>query len=74
LVDAMSETEKSSGGVHPLLLGILVCPVCRTSVREVNNALVCTNVACRRRYPVREGIPIMLIDEAEVVPEGEFSA
>ncbi len=50
------------------LLEILACPLCKTEVRhEVipsGERLVCTS--CGRRYPVREDIPIMLIDEAEL--------
>ncbi len=46
------------------LLEILACPACRADVREDGDALVCTS--CHRRYPVRDGIPIMLVDEAEM--------
>ena len=47
------------------LLEILACPACKTPVvlDEPNSRLICT--ACGRRYPIREGIPVMLIDEAE---------
>jgi len=47
------------------LLEILVCPKCRGELehRERENELVCR--ACRLRYQVRDGIPIMLIDEAK---------
>lgn len=46
------------------LLRILVCPKCKGPLehREAEASLVCA--ACRLRYPVRDGIPIMLIDEA----------
>lgn len=46
------------------LLEILVCPKCKGELeyRETENAIHCNN--CRLRYPVRDGIPIMLIDEA----------
>ncbi len=46
------------------LLEILVCPKCRGELeyREEEQALLCHN--CKLRYPVRDGIPIMLIDEA----------
>lgn len=46
------------------LLRILVCPRCKGALqhRESEASLVCE--ACRLRYPVRDGIPIMLIDEA----------
>ena len=48
----------------PQLLAILVCPKCKGELeyREAESALVCH--ACRLRYPVRDDIPIMLIDEA----------
>jgi uncharacterized protein YbaR (Trm112 family) len=46
------------------LLEILVCPRCRGELeyREREESLVCP--ACRLRYPVRDDIPIMLVDEA----------
>ena len=46
------------------LLEILVCPKCRGELeyREQESALICNK--CRLKYPVRDGIPIMLIDEA----------
>ncbi len=50
--------------VDPELLKILACPACKVSVRLEGQYLVCDK--CRRRYPVRDGIPIMLIDEAEL--------
>ncbi|MEW5944811.1 MAG: Trm112 family protein [bacterium] len=47
------------------LLEILACPVCKADVRydEPNQKLICAG--CGRKYPVRDGIPIMLEDEAE---------
>ena len=46
------------------LLEILVCPKCRGELeyREPESALLCKQ--CRLKYPVRDGIPIMLIDES----------
>lgn len=46
------------------LLAILVCPKCRGELeyREQEPALLCHR--CKLRYPVRDGIPIMLIEEA----------
>ena len=50
--------------VQPQLLAILVCPRCHGELdyREAEASLVCP--ACRLRYPVRDDIPIMLLDEA----------
>ncbi len=49
--------------IAPELLEILVCPVDHATVRETATHLVCG--ACGRRYPIRDGIPVMLIEEAE---------
>lgn len=52
--------------IDPKLLEILACPLCKTEVKLENERLVC--VQCGRRYPIREGIPVMLIEEAELPP------
>ena len=49
--------------IDPRLLEILACPACKTEVKLDMDRLVC--VQCGRRYPIREGIPVMLIEEAE---------
>jgi len=50
--------------LSPQLLAILVCPKCKGPLtwHEDEQALDCP--ACRLRYPVRDEIPIMLVDEA----------
>ena len=46
------------------LLAILACPACKTKVKLVADKwLVCQNPECRRKYPIRDDIPIMLIEE-----------
>jgi uncharacterized protein YbaR (Trm112 family) len=45
------------------LLEILACPLCKTGVRLEGDFLICSK--CGRRYPVRDDIPVMLVDEAE---------
>ncbi|MBE3602504.1 Trm112 family protein [bacterium] len=49
------------------LLDILACPKCKGVIHltDAGDGLVCD--ACRLRYPIREDIPIMLIDEAEAI-------
>lgn len=48
------------------LLDILACPACRTKLELVHEAwLVCQNSECRRKYPIRDGIPQMLIEEGD---------
>ncbi len=51
------------------LLEVLACPACKVPVRQEEDRLVCDQ--CSRRYPVREGIPIMLMDEAEQPGKGQ---
>jgi len=50
------------------LLEILVCPACKQplELRENPESLKCT--ACQRVYPVRDDIPILLVDEASIDP------
>jgi uncharacterized protein YbaR (Trm112 family) len=50
------------------LLDILVCPLDKTPVKLTadGNGLKCS--ACRRVYPIRDDIPVMLIDEARIEP------
>jgi uncharacterized protein YbaR (Trm112 family) len=53
-------------GLDPQLLEILRCPACRAELRVEATAseLVCTSSACGLAYPVRDGIPVLLVDEA----------
>lgn len=44
------------------LLSILACPACHEDVEPRGDMLVCTG--CGRGYPVRDGIPVMLLEEA----------
>lgn len=46
------------------LLKILACPLDKSPVELRGDRIVCTK--CGRRYPIRDGIPVMLIDEAEM--------
>lgn len=51
------------------LLEILVCPACRARVeiKPDKSGLKC--VECKRVYPIRDDIPVMLIDEAKIEDE-----
>jgi len=49
--------------LDPELVALLVCPACREPVREDHDWLVCGG--CGKRYPIRDGIPIMLVEEAQ---------
>lgn len=46
------------------LLSILACPACKADVKLENEKIICTK--CGRRYPIKDDIPIMLIEESEL--------
>ena len=48
------------------LLDILVCPVCKTGLTPKGEGLKCAQ--CRRVYPIKDDIPIMLAEEATIDP------
>lgn len=47
------------------LAKILVCPVDKGDLRQLTEQFLLECSICGRRYPVRDGIPIMLVEEAE---------
>ena len=47
------------------LLEILACPQCKAPVKLEGDWIRCQNSQCGLRYPIRDGIPVMLIEEAE---------
>ena len=69
--DVPSEPPKLGGDVDPELLAILACPLDKQPVTRQGNYLVCQE--CQRHYPIRDGIPVMLIDEA-LTPEQAAAA
>lgn len=50
--------------LDPWLLSILVCPVTRTPLRWDENAQELISEAAGLAYPVRDGVPVMLVEEA----------
>lgn len=50
-------------------LDILVCPVCKTRVELLADESGLKCVSCRRVYPIRDEIPVMLPEEATIVEE-----
>ena len=59
--------------LDPALLEILACPNCRGDLRvdDAANELVC--VSCQFAYPVRDDIPVLLVDDARR-PDGGTGA
>jgi uncharacterized protein YbaR (Trm112 family) len=58
--------------INSELLEILTCPACKGDIEynQDNQKLICIG-ECKRRYPIRDGIPVMLIDEAELPGNNE---
>ncbi len=56
----------SAVNIDDWLLEILVCPACKAPLRADESAgeLVCTSGDCGLAYPVRDDIPVLLVDEA----------
>jgi uncharacterized protein YbaR (Trm112 family) len=59
---AATEPPRLGGEVDPELLAILACPLDKQPVSRQGDYLVCPE--CGRYYPIRDGIPVMLVDEA----------
>jgi uncharacterized protein YbaR (Trm112 family) len=49
----------------PELLAILVCPVCRTQVKLTSDRQGLRCESCRVIYPIRDGFPVMIKEEAQ---------
>jgi uncharacterized protein YbaR (Trm112 family) len=51
------------------LLEMLVCPLCKVPVKQLEDQSGLKCPACRRIYPVRDDIPVMLLEEASIANE-----
>ncbi len=54
------------------LLDLLVCPLSKAPLVLEGDWLYSTDRTTRRKYPIRDGIPIMLVEESQVADEAEF--
>ncbi len=54
------------------LLEIMACPVAHVPLVQVGDWLYSTDAKTRHKYPIRDGIPVMLVEDAEVVDVEEF--
>jgi len=55
--------------IDPRLLAILVCPLTRTTLRYDAAAQELVSDVAGLAYPIRDGLPIMLVDEARRLPD-----
>jgi uncharacterized protein YbaR (Trm112 family) len=60
----MSDSNRSAGTIDPKLLEILVCPLTKTTLEYDAERQELISRAAKLAYPIRDGIPIMLPDEA----------
>ena len=65
----MSETKSSERRIDPRLLDILVCPVTKTPLRYDATRHELISDKAQLAFPIREGIPIMLVDEARKIQD-----
>lgn len=60
--------------ISPALLAILACPLCKGDVKLTADEKALKCVACHRVYPIRDDIPVMIVDEATVEPDRAVKA
>jgi len=65
--------EKLSASVDPKLLEILVCPLTKSTLEYDREKQELISRAAKLAYPIRDGIPIMLPDEARKLDESELA-
>jgi uncharacterized protein YbaR (Trm112 family) len=59
--------DRPAGSVDPKLLEILVCPLTKGPLEYDAERQELISRSAKRAYPIRDGIPIMLVDEARVL-------
>lgn len=65
------EEARRAGSVDPKLLEILVCPLTKSTLEWRPETQELVSRSARLAYPVRDGVPIMLPDEARPLDDGE---
>lgn len=69
-----SPCDTSIMPIDAVLLDILVCPLSKAPLKEVDGALISTDPETRMRYRIDGTIPVMLVAEAEQMSESEWKA
>ena len=72
ILPGLNMSREGANVVDEKLLAILACPVCHAALRAEEDALVCTKTQVR--YPVEEGIPILLAERAQPAHPAEVGA
>ncbi len=58
----------------PELFAVLICPVSGAPLVVVGDELVSTDPATRRAYPVRDDVPVLLVDRSRVLSAADWRA
>jgi len=66
---ALASSAEIIMAVPKYALDILVCPVCKTRVELLDDGSGLKCITCRRVYPVRDEIPVMMPEEAKIDQE-----
>jgi uncharacterized protein YbaR (Trm112 family) len=69
--DTEKETVVSDHGLDPALLSVLVCPVTRGPLDYDASKGELVSRQLRKAFPIRQGVPVMLVEEARDLDEGE---
>jgi uncharacterized protein YbaR (Trm112 family) len=67
--NAMDEPKRAAGTLDPKLLEILVCPLTKTTLEYDAERQELISRAAKLAYPIRDGIPIMLPEEARTLEQ-----
>ena len=67
----MTQTPRAQSDIDPRLLEILVCPVTHGPLTYDRLAAELISLRARLAYPIRDGVPIMLPEEARPLADGE---
>ena len=64
----MSQSPGATSPIEPWLREILRCPACRSELRDEAEGdrleLVCVSDSCGLAYPIDDGVPVLLVDQA----------
>ena len=63
---APGRVTEASLAIDARLLELLCCPLCRKPVAELADGTGLRCAACRRVYPIVDGIPVMLVEDARL--------
>lgn len=74
MTDNETSANAPSGEIDPKLLEILVCPQTRGPLRYDRERSELLSPKARLAYPIRDGAPIMLVDEARALTDNEIAA